>query len=167
MTTRTQCVRNVNDSQRKRSALHKLSFVWPRNVSQDGPADPDSGRKCIPRIRRTTSLSMSTPKASAICWAIRRQPHLVLRRFISTTASMSSFAGPFGPGRPLHSGEKSMRYFRFVSIWWKCNRVDGRKTMAFLRTRAGRMRRMNKPAIIRSETRRLGARFLPRLRINS
>ena len=25
-----------------KSQLHKLSFVWPRNVSQDGP--PDSGR---------------------------------------------------------------------------------------------------------------------------
>ena len=30
------------DSQRNKSQLHKLSFVWPRNVSQDGPAD--SGR---------------------------------------------------------------------------------------------------------------------------
>jgi hypothetical protein len=38
-------------------------------------------------------------KANAICCAIRGQPQLGLRRFISTTASMSSFFGPFGPGR--------------------------------------------------------------------
>jgi len=30
--------------------------------------------------------------------AIRGQPQLGLRRFISTTASMSSLFGPFGPG---------------------------------------------------------------------
>src|SRR5207249_11526889 len=53
MTTSTQCVRKVSDSQRKRSALHKLSFACPRNVSQEGP-DPDPGRKCIAKIRRTT-----------------------------------------------------------------------------------------------------------------
>src|SRR5437016_14121651 len=43
ITTRTQCVLNVADSQRNKSQLHKLSFVWPRNVSQHGP--PDSGRE--------------------------------------------------------------------------------------------------------------------------
>jgi hypothetical protein len=32
------------------------------NESQDGPPDPASGRKWIERIRRTTSLSMSTPE---------------------------------------------------------------------------------------------------------
>src|SRR2546425_8990518 len=51
ITTSTQCVRKVSDSQRNRSALHKLSFVWPRKVSQEGPPDPDSGRKCFPKIR--------------------------------------------------------------------------------------------------------------------
>ena len=39
ITTRTQHVLRVADSHRKRSQLHKLSFVWPRNVSQEGPAD--------------------------------------------------------------------------------------------------------------------------------
>ena len=34
----------MRDSQRNKSAIHKLSFICPRNVSQDGP-DPDSGRK--------------------------------------------------------------------------------------------------------------------------
>src|SRR5437764_5612571 len=51
----------------------------------------------------TTSLSISTPKASVICSAIRGQPQLGLRRFISTTASMSSLAGPFGPAREVGS----------------------------------------------------------------
>src|ERR1700726_2292018 len=44
------------------------------------------------------SLSISTPKAKVICWAIRGQPQLGLRRFILTTASTSSLLGPFGPG---------------------------------------------------------------------
>ena len=47
-------------------------------MSHDGPPDPDSGRLCIPRIRRTTSLSISTPKANVICSAIRGQPHVGL-----------------------------------------------------------------------------------------
>jgi hypothetical protein len=66
------------------------------------------------RIRRTTSLSISTPKASVICWAIRLQPPVRLRRFISTTASINSFAGPFGPGGRTRVGENSSRYFCFV-----------------------------------------------------
>src|SRR5438128_4736890 len=99
MTMSTQEVRKVNDSQRNKSTLHKLSFICPSKVSHDGPPDPDSGRKCIAKMRRTTSLSISTPKASVICSAIRGQPQLGLRRFISTTASMSSLAGPFGPAR--------------------------------------------------------------------
>src|SRR6516165_7627594 len=33
----------------------------------------------------------------------------------SRTASIHSWAGPFGPGRPLRLDENSMRYFRFVS----------------------------------------------------
>src|SRR5215472_2505973 len=37
ITTRTQCVVKVADAHRNKSQLHKLSFVWPRKVSQDGP----------------------------------------------------------------------------------------------------------------------------------
>jgi hypothetical protein len=33
-------VRNVADSQRNRSILQRLSFVWPRKVSQEGPPEP-------------------------------------------------------------------------------------------------------------------------------
>src|SRR5690242_3036866 len=43
ITTRTQCVFKVADSHRNKSQLHKLSFMWPRNVSQDGPPESDSG----------------------------------------------------------------------------------------------------------------------------
>src|SRR6266851_6794806 len=39
MTTRTQWVRNVADSHRNRSTLQRLSFMWPRKVSQEGPAE--------------------------------------------------------------------------------------------------------------------------------
>ena len=37
--TRTQCVLKVADSHRNKSQLHKLSFMWPRNVSQEGPPE--------------------------------------------------------------------------------------------------------------------------------
>ena len=67
----------------------------------------------------------------------------------------------------MRLGENNVRYFRWISIWWKCIRVDGLRTMADLRTRAGRMRRVHQPAIIRSETRRFGARLRPRFRISS
>src|SRR2546428_8677730 len=43
MTTRTQWVRNVADSQLNRSILQRLSFRWPRKVSQDGPPESFSG----------------------------------------------------------------------------------------------------------------------------
>src|SRR5262249_13146727 len=39
ITTRTQWVLRVADSQRNRSQLHKLSFVWPRKVSQEDLAN--------------------------------------------------------------------------------------------------------------------------------
>src|SRR3984957_5575177 len=32
------------DSQRNRSTLQRLSFMWPRNVSQDGPAASRPGQ---------------------------------------------------------------------------------------------------------------------------
>ena len=44
MTTRAQWVRNDADSHLNRSMLQKLSFMWPRDVSQDGPPESDSGR---------------------------------------------------------------------------------------------------------------------------
>src|SRR5262249_28683957 len=45
---------------------HNESLVFPINESHDGPPDPASGWNCVARIRRTTSLSMSTPNANAI-----------------------------------------------------------------------------------------------------
>ena len=32
------------DSHRSKSQLHRLSFEWPRKVSQEGPPESDSGR---------------------------------------------------------------------------------------------------------------------------
>jgi hypothetical protein len=34
---------------------------------------------------------------------------------------MGSMAGPFGPGFRLRSGEKRVRYFRFLRTWWRLN----------------------------------------------
>ena len=76
------------------------------------------------------SLSISTPKATAICSAMRGQPHPELRRFMATTASMSSWFGPFGPGRSLSWGENSRRYLRFLN-----RREDGARWRASERWR--------------------------------
>src|ERR1700716_233462 len=57
------------------------------------------GSICFASARRTMSLSISMPKARAISCAMRGQPTRGLRRLNSTIASMSSFDGPFGPGR--------------------------------------------------------------------
>ena len=61
---------------------------------------------------RTTSLSVWMLNAKAICCAIRGEPQLGLRCFISTTKWMSSVRGPFGPGFRWRFDENSMRYFR-------------------------------------------------------
>ena len=47
-------------------------------------------------------------------------------------------------------GENSMRYFRLASTWWRCRRVEGFRTMAERRRRAGLMKSVHKPAMIRS-----------------
>ena len=41
---------------------------------------------------------MGISKAKAICCAIRGQPHVGFRRFMSTTAATTSWLGPRGPG---------------------------------------------------------------------
>ena len=65
---------------------------------------------------------------------------------MATTASMSSWFGPFGPGRRPHWDENSRRYFRFLNRLCKCSKVEGFSTMAERRMRAGLMKRMSKPA---------------------
>src|SRR5215813_6550078 len=117
MTTKTQYVRNIADSHRNKSNDHSESFAFPITESQDGPPDPASGWKCVARIRRTTSLSMSTPNAKAICSAIRLQPQVQLRRFISTTASISSFVGPLGPGRRTRWGKTALGTFAVSTFY--------------------------------------------------
>src|SRR5215472_11538427 len=69
---------------------------------------------------------------------MRGQPQLGLRRFMTTTALMSSFFGPLGPGRRRRWGENNMRYFRFFSRLWKYSRVEGFTTIAERKTQVGR-----------------------------
>src|SRR5215470_3932611 len=83
------------------------------------------------------------------------EPQLGFRRFISTTAPMSSFSGPFGRGRRPRFDENNMRYLRFLSRLWKYSRVEGFTTMAARKMRDGRMNRVHKPVMIRSPARRL------------
>src|SRR6516225_12424419 len=119
------------------------------------------------RIRRTTSLSISTPKARAICCAILGHPQLGFRRFISSSASMSSLVGPFGPGRRPRLRENSKRYFPLISSCCRCSRVEGLRTMAERRSRARRMKSVHTPAMKRSAACKLGARLRPRFRMSS
>ena len=93
---------------------------------------------------------MSTAKASAICCAIRGQPHLGLRRFMSTMASTSALDGPWGPVR-RRVGENSQRYLRVRRARWNSRIVDGLSTIAERITRAGRMNSAHTPARIRSD----------------
>jgi len=80
---------------------------------------------------------------------------------------VSSFFGLFGPGQRPRLGESNMLYSRLLSTLSRFSRVEGFRTMAERRTRAGRMKRAHKPAMIRSPARRLRARLRPRLRIRS
>ena len=107
------------------------------------------------------------PKAKAICWAIRGQPHVGFRRLVSTIALMSSLDGPLGPGFRLRRCEKRTRYFLFLRAWWRFNRVEGFSTIAERIRRAGFMNKEHNPATKRSQTRRFGARLRERLRISS
>jgi hypothetical protein len=112
MTTSTQYVCNAIDSQRNKSRLYRLSFIWPMNVSHEGPPPVDVGECCVARILRTTSLLTDVPNAKLICSAICGLPHDGLRRFISMTARIKSAVGPFGPGFFPCFGENSNRYLR-------------------------------------------------------
>src|ERR1019366_8589269 len=60
------------------------------------------------------SLLISMPKACASCCAMRGQPTRGLRRLISTIASMSSFDGPFGPGRLMTSRREEPPILAFL-----------------------------------------------------
>ncbi|MSO23845.1 MAG: hypothetical protein EXQ58_11500 [Acidobacteria bacterium] len=102
-----------------------------------------------------------------ICCAIRGQPQVGLRCFIWKTAAMISCLGPFGPGFFRNLGENSRRHFRVFRAWCKFNRVEGLSVIAERMMRAGRIKRAHKPATIRSDTPRCGARFRERLRITN
>ena len=55
------------------------------------------------------------PEGMVISWAIFKHPNLRFCRFIATTASISSFSGPLGPGflRPF---APSSRYLHLTSV---------------------------------------------------
>ena len=136
-------------------------------MSQDGPAESGFGWYRAAKMRRTTSLLMEIPKARVICCAIRGHPQIGFRCFMSTTAAMTSWLGPLGPGLVGPFDEKSRRYFRRISARWRLNSVDGLTTIAERISRPGCMKSAHRPATTRSEGRRLGDRFRERLRISS
>src|SRR6516225_10120267 len=61
---------------------------------------------------------------------MRGQPQLGLRCFISTTASMSSALGPFGPGFRRRFGENRTRYFCLLKALSRPSSVEGFRTIA-------------------------------------
>src|SRR5712691_4386893 len=78
--------------------------------AEHSPAESGFGWYRAARMRRTTSLLMGIPKARVICCAIRGHPHVGFRCFMSTTAAMTSWLGPFGPGFFFTFDENSRRY---------------------------------------------------------
>src|SRR5262245_51624216 len=90
-------------------------------------------------MRRTTSLLVGKSNANAICCAMRGQPHVGLRCFMSTTAATTSRLGPRGPGFCRTVGENSRRYFRVFSARCRRKNVAGFKTIAERISRLGRM----------------------------
>jgi len=70
------------------------------------------------RMRRTTSLLISTSNVKAICCAIRGQPKRGLRRLISSTVAISSLEGPLGAKAtaPLVRKEKVILQLRQGSM---------------------------------------------------
>src|SRR6516165_1763486 len=102
-----------------------------------------------------------------ICWAIRGQPQLSLRRFNSTTASMSSLLGPLGQADACACAKTTCGTFVWPARGGDAARVDGFRTMAERSTRAGFIKRVHRPAMKRSAGRRLGARLRPRWRMRS
>ena len=154
------------DSQRRRLTLQRLSFAWAMKVSQDGPVVPESaGRQCLASTRRTTSLSISTPKTRVTCWAMRTQPKCGLRSFSAMMAAMSSGDGPFGPGLQRGEGEeeKSRRYLASTSAAWNLSSVAGLTSAPSFGSRCGRTNNVAKPRRMRSAEVRLGARCRERL----
>src|SRR6266699_215116 len=75
------------------------------------PALPANDAVEHPTQYATINCSRLNANANALCGAIRAQPQLRLRSFISTTNWMSSALGPFGPGFRRRFGENSIRYF--------------------------------------------------------
>src|SRR5713101_6026607 len=64
------------------------------------------------KTRRTTSLFMGMPNAKVICCAILGQPHVGFRRFMSTSAAMTSELerdAELGDPRRQHGGRREPR----------------------------------------------------------
>jgi hypothetical protein len=68
---------------------------------------------------------MGMSKANTVCCAIRGQPHVGFRRFMSTTAATTSRLGPGGPGFFRALGENSRPYFRVLSARMKAQERGG------------------------------------------
>jgi hypothetical protein len=80
---------------------------------------------------------------------------------------MSSFDGPFGPGRRWPPDEKSHRYLHFLSASWNLNKVLGFRMTASLGIRLGGTNSNPIPRRRRSDEFRLGARRRARLLMSS
>ena len=105
-------------------------------------------------------------KTGVTPWS-RCDPQIGFRCFMSMTAAMTSRLGPLGPGSVGRLGEKSRRYFRWISARCRRNSVDGSKTIGERMNRPGRIKSAHRPTTTRSEGRRFGDRFRDRLRISS
>ena len=110
MTTMTQCEFRINDSQRNRSTLHRLSLLWPRKVSQDGPLEsglvdsaglePDLPYPCRQRCRklRRSDRRSSGSQSADSCVSIPRWPPRVRAMALWARALCVFFLAKTVPG---------------------------------------------------------------------
>src|SRR5215813_7012278 len=106
-------------------------------------------------------------RAKLIWSAIKDIPHLGFRFFISSTALINSFVGPFGPGLVRNFGENNIRYFLCTKARWNLSNVDGLNAIAALAIRFGWIHGEQRPAMRRSQIWRFGDRRRERFRMSN
>jgi RNA polymerase sigma-70 factor, ECF subfamily len=85
------------------------------------------------------------------------------RRKLHAPGAEELVDGPFGPGAPMTSDEKSHRYLRFLSASWNLNKVLGFRMTASLGNRLAGTNSDPRPKTKRSNEFRFGARRRARL----
>jgi hypothetical protein len=119
----TQWLRKRMDSTPKRSTLQTLSLRVSDECPPGRTIGTRFGSKVFGKHAPQTFLSISMPKAAAICWAMRTQPNFVLRCFISTMAAKSCAEGLSSQAFVFGMKRRTADYFRWTNTLWNLNSV--------------------------------------------